>query len=450
MTPAPHRVRVVRAWRSRVAEARRNDGLLANVSWLVGSQVVSAGVGLVYWAVAAHLMPSGDVGLGAAAITAMTAISFFCVLGAETFLIGALRAAAADRRRVVLTTGLLVPGLLGGVVGVFFGLVAPHLSSSLRATGGNPLNVALFAVGAAVGTSCLVFDFAVLGVDRASVQFHRNVIAAALKLLLIPAALAVGVVGSAGLTQSWVLSLAVSLAAGMAMLGLPRPGVRHRWTDRAALVRAHAGGSLGHYALNMALASGPIVVPVIVAFTSTPSDVAYFSAARLVAVGLLAVPYLLTVGLFAGAMADPSTLRRRVRQTLPLSLGFYLVVLAGLLFAGRPLLQLFGSSYASQSWEPLLLLTAVGIPLVIRDHYVVIRRSEGATTSAAKVIGRFTAVELTVTFLAGQRLGLNGLCLSWLATMIGEAAVLTPVVLRFAWGSRAERGRSAVWKGSNP
>ena len=72
---------------------------------------------------------------------------------------------------------------------------------------------------------------------------------------------------------------------------------------------------MGHHGLTLAMASGSLMLPVVVASMMSAEQTAYFSQARLLSDSALAIPYFLTIALFATA-EDQEGFRRKARRTI--------------------------------------------------------------------------------------------------------------------------------------
>ena len=140
----------------------------------------------------------------------------------------------------------------------------------------------------------------------------------------------------------------------------------------------------------------------------------------------MALPYLLTIALFATAESVEG-FRRKAPRTLIMGMVLALsVILVGALF-GRVLLLMFGTSYSQESWPLLLLILAAGPAVVIKDHFVVLRRLQGMRRQGALTMGLWTAAELTGAVVGGLVGGTTMLCLGWLAMSAVCALIALPV-----------------------
>ena len=106
--------------------------VLLNAGTLVGSNVISAGLGAIYWGIAARSFDPSEVGMASAALAATLLVGSLSALGTTTLLVGELpRRTTIERSRLVMTA-MLVTGTAGAILGVAFAVTAPLLSPELR------------------------------------------------------------------------------------------------------------------------------------------------------------------------------------------------------------------------------------------------------------------------------------------------------------------------------
>jgi len=411
-------------WNSVVRPSR----LLGVFVSLVGSQLGGAVLGLVFWALAARALTPEQVGVGAALVAAMTLLSTFGVLGVGTLLLERFKVVSVTDRRALLSTGLGIAGMGGALVAAgWLGLSAlVHLSGVL---GDLSLSSALLLVGTTgIAATCSAFDYAVIGMGVSSVQLRRNLLASILRIAVFSGAIGLDVRSGQVILVSWTVGLVGSLLATPLRRHLP-PRARVTIGQRWHLVRNYWAVAMGHHGLTLAMASSVLMLPVVVASIMSATQTAYFQQARLLGDTLLALPYLLTIALFATAESVEG-FRRKAPRTLIMGMVLALsVLLAGALF-GRVVLLIFGTSYSQESWPLLLLILAAGPVVVIKDHFVVLRRLQGMRRQGALTMGLWTAAELTGAVVGGLVGGTTMLCLGWLAMSAVCALIALPVVIR--------------------
>jgi O-antigen/teichoic acid export membrane protein len=393
---------------------------------LLGSLVVTAGLGAVFWWIAARLFTPEAVGIAAGSISAMTFIGALAMAGTGTLLIRELPKATEDRTAMVATT-LAVTTSIGAVLGIGYALLAPHVNPALAALAASPLAVALFAVGVVLTIGATLADSALLALLHASVRLARNVVFAVSKLaLLIPAALVFGAASQRSIYGVWALGAALSLL----MVAL----VYRRSLAPAvdlALVPRYARPALLHFALSMAIAFPSLLIPVLVALLGSPVQAAEFYVAWMLASVAFYPAVALTQSLFALSGRDPHELWRYARTTMAASFGVGILAVAGAAILGGPVLGLFGETYRAAAGA-LPIFVAVAIPQTVKDHYQTISRLHGRLGLAILICvvgGLVESVAAAVGFLLGD---VTGLAVAWLMAVLTEGAVMAPLTIRAA------------------
>src|SRR5437879_4167045 len=97
--------------------ARANRVMLVNAVSLIGTTAVTTSLGFAYWWLAARRFPPETVGISSAAISAMTLLGLFCMLGLGTLLIGELPR-QPDSQAPLISAALIVVGGVGGCAGI--------------------------------------------------------------------------------------------------------------------------------------------------------------------------------------------------------------------------------------------------------------------------------------------------------------------------------------------
>ena len=409
-----------------------NRAILINAGSLIATTAVTAGLGFVYWLVAARGFSPGAVGLASASISAMTLLAYGGMLGLGTMLMGELPR-QRGRESSLISTAVLLSGLAGGVLGLLFAVLAPIVSTDFRPIQATPEAIAVFAVGVALTSATLVADQALIGLLFGGLQLGRNAVFAVVKLgALVLVSLWLKQRTGMTIYETWIvgnlLSLAMLVALGSAR-GWFHLGARPQWSALRGLRRS----ALGHHGLNLALQFPVLALPIVVTTTLTAAFNAYFYVAWMVALSFVWVaPAALCLVLYTVSSKTPALLGRAIRFTLALSL--LVGVLANILLPviGDPILHLFGGTYASHAGPALRILVLAVFPLIIKDHFVSLCRIDRRLGKATMLIAAGGLLELTGAAVGANVGGLWGLCLGWAAVICVEAALMTPAVYRAA------------------
>ena len=409
-----------------------NSIILVNAGSLVGTTVVTSLLGFVYWWLAAREFPPEVVGFASAAISAMTLLGMFALLGLGTLLLGELPR-QRGREASLISTALILVGGVGGLLGLAFAVAAPHISADFGALGASAGNCALFAFGVSLTAITLVLDDVLIGLFRGGLQLWRNALFAALKLAaLLAVSLWVSHVVGLTIYATWAIGNICSLAV-LAVYVLVKKGWGGRgYLPQWELVRKLGLPALRHHLLNVTLQAPALILPVLVTVLLSASVNGWFyvswnlsSIANIFSVAL-------TITLYAAASAQPGTLARKMRLTLSLSFAASVLANVVLLVGTRQVLDFFGHSYAEQAAWSLRILSLESFPFIIKSHYIAVNRIQGRVSHAVHLTITTGALELGGSALGALVGGLTGLSAGWFSAMCIEAVFMSRTVFKAA------------------
>jgi O-antigen/teichoic acid export membrane protein len=430
-----------------LAAWKQHEDLLHNASSLAAATGLTSMFGFVYWIVAAREFSQQAVGYGAAAVSAMTLLGTIGMFGLGTMLIGELP--RRTERGGLASAAILASGLGSLVLGLAFPLVVDAFGGRFPEISGTPGRVALFAVGVALTGATLVFDESTIGLMRGGVQLRRNLAASAIKLAALPvAAIVLHDAFGVGLVLAWVTGTLLSLLPAVIMLRRGGSRIFHRpdW----ALLRRLGKVAMAHNWLNLAIATPPKLIPVLVIVVVSPAANATFYAAWMLASFISMVPTSLSTVLFAIASATPELIAEKLRFVLRLSVIIGLPAMAALALCAHLVLGLFGARYAQLGTVPLLLLILTYIPGLPKSQYIAVCRATGRVSQAAALLTGAAGCELGAVVIGGRLGGLDGLTLAYLGVTVLEGIVTAPTVFRAAYpGGRKISQATAVPAGIN-
>ena len=163
----------------------KSDSLVRNSLYLMASTVVTAGLGYVFWIVAAHAFTSEEVGIGSATISVCSTVALLTYLGSSATLIERL----PTRERSSEWTVVLVRVCLvtAGVTAVATAAAVPVLRTSVhyRLFFSSALPIILAVTGAAAWTAVNLLGAAFIAARRAGRLLSIQTLISVAKLLLI-------------------------------------------------------------------------------------------------------------------------------------------------------------------------------------------------------------------------------------------------------------------------
>jgi O-antigen/teichoic acid export membrane protein len=414
---------------------QRNADLLRNAGSLAATTGLTSVFGAVFWVIAAREFSNSAVGYGAAATNAIQLFGTIGMFGLGTMLIGELP--KRRERGGLFAASLLASGAGSLVLGIGFAVVVElFFRKNFPEVAGSPAFVLLFVVGVMLTGATLVFDEGTIGLLRGGVQLWRNLAMSALKLVALPAtAVVMHDAFGQGITMSFVIGTAVSMVPAAIMLVRGGSRIWHRpdWP----LLRGLFKTALNHNWLNLAIATPPRLVPVIVTVAVGPKENAVFFVAYMITSFLFMVPIHLSTVLFAIASASPELIAEKLRFVLRISLMIGLPVMAVLAVGAHFALNIYGPYYAQVGTIPLWLLIIGYIPQMPKAQYIAVSRATNQVGRAAGLLCGAALCEVAAIAIGGKLGGLDGLSFAYLAVLTVEGVVTAPTVLRAAYARTA-------------
>lgn len=409
--------------------------------------MLAAGLGFLYWVMAARTDSMPVVGAAAASTTAMMFLAAITNFGWGTLLITELPLANKGEQRRLFQIGAIVVGGFTVPVALGFALLAPLASLTLARTFASPAAIAVFVVGSVATSVGLMMDRAVLGLERNESQLLRNLLASVVRLPLAAVlVVALGYHGAIPLVASWAGALVVAQVVQYYHLRLPRASTRFRAREAVVEIRRHAPNAGAHWALNLSLGLVPQLMPVVAAVALIPRTYAAFNMVWTICTAFFMVPYSMAITLLAVASIDSGNLSQRrkrhasataelsptvgthVRKTI---LGALAIGVAGVvvtLTGGRLILEIFGPRYAGLGTPMFRVLVFAALPLAIKDHYFTLKRLEGRLWWVTRLSLPLIVLELFGAGLGAAMDGAVGLVAGWVLALLAEGAVMAPRV----------------------
>ena len=407
--------------------ARSQRALLANAGSMVGTTLVTSALGVAFWLLAAHNFSQSAVGVASAAVAAMTLLGFMGTLGLGTLLMGDLPR-RTESHRVPAQRG--TPDQPGHGNHPRPRLRSPHAAAVVQS--GSPseslASTAFFAVGVGLTALAFVLDQALIGLLRGGLQLVRNTVFATVKLAaIVLIAVLVTDAGAPWIYSAWAAGIVLSLVV-LIRFYAQRDGDK-LWPNFALLVKMRASAA-SHAAVNLALETADLAMPILVVTLLSASANAAFYIAWMIAGFLVMVPLSLSMVAYAIGSVDASGLARRFRFTFALSMGFGVIANLVLLPAASPALGIFGQGYADQATTALHIMALGVFPLTFKTHYVAIHRVQRRLGAALPIVWAGTLLELGGGAAGAILGGLTGVAWGWLAGLCVEGLVMSRDVIR--------------------
>lgn len=410
------------------ATLRGHLDLFLNAGSLMATTAITSLFGFAYWWLAARTAPAAAVGQASAAVSAMTLIGTIGMFGMGTMLISDLPA-LRGRKWELISTCLLVAGSAATVGGLVYVALAHLAVPGLQNALGSTAATVLLVFGIALNAMTLVLDEALVGLLQGPMQLMRNAWFSVIKLVLLGVLAVLPLTLTGGdLLLTWI----AGAVASVVILGraLRRKGMIDSVRPRASLLRGRGRATFDHNLLNLATYLPRAALPLIVTAVLSAEANAAFYTAFMVLSFLAMVPGNVALTLFAVASGDKAALRSKVRMGLLICVGGGLPVSLVVVFAAKPIMGVFGASYAESAGTALAILALTYLPFVFHHFFLAISRVQGRVRGAG-IFSVFAGIaELVAAWYGGSRGSLTEL-VTWVAlVMAAETVLVAPTVLR--------------------
>lgn len=392
-----------------------SDSLIRNSVMVMGTTVVNAGFGYVYWMVAANLFADATVGRATAVISAMNLTALVANLGLGTSLVQHLPGRKTDASwRSNVSASILLGVGTALILATTVGLLLPVVLDAFGPIMDGPMTV-VFIVGAAAWVLSVLFDHLFIAERRAEGMLVRNASFAAGKLLLLlPVGLA-SVEDERWLVGTWVLGASLSVL-GAATILVPRIGrrIRVQLNGAAGEVRGLLGTTFGHHLANLGGEFPMFLLPVIVIARAGDEASAYFYVTWMVGSIFFTVSGAASQSLFAEGSHDPAQAAGQLRRAMVMIGALLTPVALGMVVMGSFVLSLFGESYADEGYGLLLLLVISAVPDAVTNVWVARWRVLGWISQTAIANVGMAVIALAYTWWKVPEMGIAAAGWGWI------------------------------------
>lgn len=404
----------------------QDDRFVRSSLALVVSNVVSAVLGVVFWAVAAHLYPARLVGYGVAEIAAMTFLGSIALLNLGTVFPRFLYPSGA-KAGVVLRTGYLASTSIALVAGVVF----------LTATGHHPfmpqgIGASLLFLGAVILWVVFTIEDAALVGLRAAVWVPvENISFSVAKILLLPVFAAFA--ARAGVFNSWIAPVVVCvICVNLYLFRRALPAHLERSEGRGVLPAPRVIRSvvMGEYVGGLSFVAMTSLPALIVESRLGPEQAAYFQTPWLAGTSFDMLLFAVAMPLIVEASVRPSSATATVRRAVRLAPLFFVPGLVVLEVGAPYFLRILGPAYAANGTQ-LLRLVALALPfMAVNVLYVTYARLARRVRRVLSTQVCIAALVLTLTVLLLGHFGIAGVGLAFLGGQGVVSVVVFPSVYR--------------------
>jgi O-antigen/teichoic acid export membrane protein len=399
---------------------RKSATFVMNSGALAIGTIATAGLGFVYWWLAARLFPPEVIGKASALLSVMGLVGLLGEAGLGTLLIGEIVRHPGKEPGLVAAAASVGVALAVGLALLFvFG--EAHLNSSTGLIDGWFEGVA-FVLGCGLTVLSMVADQALVGNLRSTGRMVHQVLFSMFKLMLIAAAAVAGYASNSAILLTWVAGL---LASWIGVDLLTRGGARRLvGTPDFQLLHTLRRKVFDHYALDVALQASGLIMPYLVLVLLSPTtNAAFVSLWMLVSMASL-IPAAMATVLFPVVRASPKQSGHDILVSLTASLLFSVVCAAFVFTYSQEILAIFNPAYPDIAGSSLRFLGFSLLGSTLKFHACTLARLGDSMRKASRWFALGGLLQLSFAVAGAKLGGLQGLVLGWtLAVSIEGACV---------------------------
>jgi O-antigen/teichoic acid export membrane protein len=392
---------------------------------LVMNSGLTAALGMLFWLLAARTYTTETVGLNAAAISTMMALSRLAQLDMSNVANRFLPNAGRMTGQMILCFYGICAGL-ALVVGTTFILGIKWWTPELAHLKSSPWMGAAFVAATLLWTVFAIQDGVLVGLREATWVPVENAIFALAKVgLLVPL---VAFFPDHGIFVSWTLPV-VLLVVAMNWLIFRRLVPHHVQKTQDISVRVLpsqiARYITGDYFSSLIGLFVNSLMPLIIVAQLGAAANAYFTLAWTIHYSLYLVSLNMGMSLIAEAVIAPDKLYRYMRQTLIQLARLLVPAVLAIVVAAPYFLPLFGEGYAEEGAGVLRLLCLSVIPSMVNTLYISVARVKPQVKTLLVIQAAIYLQALALTLILLPNYGLVGVGWAWLISQSTVAILLS-------------------------
>jgi LmbE family N-acetylglucosaminyl deacetylase/O-antigen/teichoic acid export membrane protein len=419
--------------------------LYANAYLLILNQGLSAGLGIIYWVIAARFYSPDMVGKGSAIISTLGFLSAIAELSLKSGMQRFVPRAGKHVRSLVLrayTVNLVVTG----IITVAFMVLGSQLHFSDDLLGGlSPVSLIWLVLATMIYTIFIVQDGVLMGLHQTLWVLLENTIYNVAKIVMLVIGI-FGILGN-GIVASWFIPapLVVLMVNGLVFLRFIPRFLRPNQTpvkpiQPREIVTSVAGDHVGTVLSETSIRLLPLLV---INLLGTSAN-AYFYQAWLIGNMLYLVCSNVSASFTVEGASDPTKLayysQQSLRQMIFLIIPMILVLLGGAPF----ILRIYGGKYALEATPLLRWLTLAALPYGVNAWFLSYSRIRVNIKAIILNQGLQCVITLGLSYLWMPQYGIASIGLAWLIAQTINAVLVVLRMHRILFGkARPEEGGPA-------
>jgi O-antigen/teichoic acid export membrane protein len=384
----------------------------------MGSSLLGAGSGFIFWVIAARFYSAEDVGLASAIVSAMRMIGMLSIFGLDLALIRYIP--EKKNRSETINSAILVSAIAALLFSSVFVIAVDFISPSLGVIKRAEYLLLFIGFTASLTISGILGQGIFVAFRKAEYTFLQSV-STFLRLFILPFLISFNF---AGIFLSFGAGMVLAFLIGITLMLRLLP---NNFSINLSELRNMIGFSSGAYFVRISENLPGLVLPIIVLNVLGSKENAYFFVAWSVMFFITMIPRMTSISLLAEGSHEPERLTERAFESvkfvflLTVLAVFVVYVLSGFV------LQFFGKEYTIESLSILRILLIGCIPYSLNIVYagaMLVRKRIGGVIG---IYGGIALVTITVGYVLMSVLGIDGVGYGW---VVGNLTIMVGVLVR--------------------
>jgi len=394
--------------------------------------VANAGLGFVFWFLAAKLSPSEDLGVAIGMISSLMLLIIITRFGLDNSLIRFFP--ERDKARVFgtslsITTISIVISVFIFVGGI--GLFSPSLSILT-----SPADFLLFLAFTVAGSVFWQVGSALLAVRKANLYLLQNILNGSKIILLFPLI----ALGTIGIFTAYGIALIVSTV--IFFLVVVKLGIRINLSIDTAFLRQSFSFSSSNYFAQLFIWAPTSLLSIIVLNSLGGSDAAYYYIAYTIAAIIYMIPTAVSTSLFVEGSHGQDMMIGTLRSyKVTFAVLTPLTIL--LIIFGDLVLGIFGDQYPIMALDLLRIMLLSSFFVAIVQIGMSIMRVKNANRDIVVLSGWIFFSLIASSIILTSIVGLNGIGYAWLISY-GTGSLLSAILLRKKSGNMSDKIKNPI------
>lgn len=396
------------------------DTILKNSIYLIMTNLFSLALGFIFWMIATRFYTPSDVGIISAILSSMTLIAIISSVGLPMAMTLYLPVNTQNANRIInscLAVGIIVSIIFSLTFILGIDIWAPKLDQIL----GN-LYITVIFVMATMMTTVSLFMGGIFTAGRRS-SFHmakENIFC----ITKIVALILLSSFGAVGIFISWSVGLVIAITVGFFLLTKSWKYTPTFVID--PIIKSMARFSIGNYIAGIFYNIPKFIFPVLIVNTLSTESAGYFFIAMTIACVFYGIPEAIA-GPFLAESSDKEKFWNNVYKVIKFDMYILIPGLILLIVFGKFVLNIFNPNYAEHSFNTLIILSWISIPLSLITTFNMIRNAQKKVVTAIKIDAAVAIMTIILSIYLMRIWDIEGIAISYL---FANTLVASIIVLR--------------------